>query len=72
MENYLTAKEVALLVKLSVQTIRRYVRNREIPFYKIYRAVRFKPSEITQWLIDREYAHGKNQAGNHTQTEGAV
>jgi excisionase family DNA binding protein len=64
MENYLTVKDVAIIVKLSTQTIRRYVHNREIPFHKIYRAVRFKPSEITQWLIDREKAHAKNLSPN--------
>jgi hypothetical protein len=37
MDTYLTAKEVALKVKLSLQTIRRYTMKKEIPFHKIYR-----------------------------------
>jgi excisionase family DNA binding protein len=54
MDTYLTAKEVALMVKLSLQTIRRYTMKKEIPFHKIYRAVRFKKSEIEQWIEKRE------------------
>jgi excisionase family DNA binding protein len=46
MEPYLTIYEVAEILKLSVQTVRRYVMKREIPCHKIFRAVRFKPSEI--------------------------
>ena len=54
METYLTANEVAELVKLSLQTIRRYTMNKEIPFHKINRAVRYKKSEIEQWVEKRE------------------
>ena len=56
MEKYITAKEVADVVKLSEQTIRRYVMLGQIPFYKIVRAVRFKPSEIQKWIDDRKSA----------------
>jgi len=51
---YLTANEVALFVKLSLQTIRRYTMNKEIPFHKIGRAVRYKKSEIELWVEKRE------------------
>jgi excisionase family DNA binding protein len=54
MEPYLTIQEVARILKLSVQTVRRYVMKREIPCHKIFRAVRFKPSEIQSWVEDRE------------------
>jgi len=53
METYLTVEEVAAVLKLSVQTIRRYVLKREIPFHKVNRAVRFKPSEIEWWVEHR-------------------
>ena len=53
MEKYITAKEVADMVKLSEQTIRRYVMLGQIPFYKIVRAVRFKPCEIEKWVEER-------------------
>jgi len=51
---YLTANEVALFVKLSLQTIRRYTMNKEIPFHKIGRSVRYKKSEIELWVEKRE------------------
>ena len=54
MDTYLTVSEVAELVKLSVQTIRRYTMNKEIPFHKINRAVRYKKTEIESWVEKRE------------------
>jgi excisionase family DNA binding protein len=50
METYLTISEVAEAVKLSEQTIRRYVLNREIPYHKIKKVIRFKPSEVERWI----------------------
>ena len=63
METYLTVEEVAAVLKLSVQTIRRYVLKREIPYHKINRAVRFKPSEIEWWVEHRDElkAFGKGE-----------
>jgi len=63
-ETYLTAREVALLLKLSLQTIRRYTMHKEIPYHKINRAVRYKQSEIELWFEKREAA--KVQANNNT------
>ena len=54
METYLTAKEVAEKVRLSEQTIRRYTMLKQIPFHKLKRAVRYKPSEIEKWIESRE------------------
>jgi len=51
METLLTIEELAGVLKLAEQTIRRYVLNRRIPFRKIgEKAVRFRPSEIEQWV----------------------
>ena len=55
-ETYFTAREVAEFVRLSVQTIRRYTMNKKIPFHKINRAVRYKKSEIEEWVEKREVA----------------
>ena len=54
MDDYLTVFEVAELLKLSVQTIRRYTMLKEIPFHKINRMVRYKKSEIILWVEKRE------------------
>jgi excisionase family DNA binding protein len=53
-ETYLTVKEVALLLQLSVPTIRRYTMNNEIPFCKADRAVRYKKSEVEIWFENRK------------------
>ena len=50
METYLTIEELAGYLKLAVQTIRRYVLNREIPFCKIKKVIRFRLSEIERWI----------------------
>ena len=75
MDAYLTAKEVALLFKLSLTTIRRYIMNKEIPFHKLDRAVRYKKSEIELWFEKREAAKTKKQDENQesslfTETRG--
>jgi excisionase family DNA binding protein len=50
METYLTIEELAAALKLAAQTIRRYVLNREIPYHKIKKVIRFKPSEVERWI----------------------
>ena len=50
METYLTIEELASHLKLAVQTIRRWVLNREIPFHKIKKVIRFRLSEIERWI----------------------
>jgi excisionase family DNA binding protein len=50
--NMMTIKDVADYLRLSKQTIQRYVLNKEIPFYKVKKVIRFRLSEIEQW-IDR-------------------
>jgi len=83
MENYWKVQEVAAALQISVQTVYRYVANDEIPFHKINRAIRFKPSEIESWIESK--AAGvpplvmiENQNGNsnesvmiNAQTEGS-
>jgi excisionase family DNA binding protein len=49
-ETYLTIPELAAVIKLSEQTIRRYVLHKEIPFHKLKKVVRFRPSEIETWI----------------------
>ena len=41
---------MAFQLKLAKQTIRRYVLEKTIPFKKIRKAVRFRPSEIDRWV----------------------
>jgi excisionase family DNA binding protein len=46
----LTIAELADYIKLSEQTVRRYVLNRTVPYHKIHKAVRFRVSEIEKWI----------------------
>jgi len=50
METFLSVEELAALFKLAEQTIRKWVLLRKIPFVKIGKAVRFRPSEIERWV----------------------
>jgi excisionase family DNA binding protein len=61
METYLTIEELADYLKLAEQTIRRWVLNREIPFHKIKKVIRFRVSEIEAWIDEDGW---KIPAGN--------
>ncbi|MCL2381204.1 MAG: helix-turn-helix domain-containing protein [Treponema sp.] len=61
MEMYLTIDELADYLKLAEQTIRRWVLNREIPFHKIRKVIRFRVSEIEKWINDGGYILAEEQ-----------
>jgi excisionase family DNA binding protein len=52
LETYMTIEEVAAYLKLAAQTIRKYVLNKSIPYRKVKKVIRFRLSELEQW-IDR-------------------
>ena len=64
METYWKVSDVAAAIQVSVQTVYRYVVNGEIPFHKLNKAVRFKPSEIESWMESRKASVTMNQNGN--------
>jgi excisionase family DNA binding protein len=68
MENFLTVRDVAGLVNLSELTIRRYVMKKQIPYHKIFRSVRFKPSEINKWIEEKK----EEMAGKKKMVQAAV
>ena len=53
METYLTIEELAHYLKVAEQSIRRWVLNREIPFCKIKKVIRFRLSEIEKWVDNK-------------------
>ena len=55
METYMTIEELAEYLKLAEQTIRRWILNREIPFHKIRKVIRFRVSEIEKWIDEGGY-----------------
>ena len=68
METLMTVHEVAAKVQLSVQTIYRYVMNKEIPFLKFGSAVRFQQEEIQKWAETKKtrlpVIRNENQKGS--------
>jgi excisionase family DNA binding protein len=69
METYLTIAELADYIKLSEQTVRRYVLNKTVPYHKIHKAVRFRVSEIEKW-IDGGGLEGAAKVGPEDDREG--
>jgi excisionase family DNA binding protein len=75
LETYFTIEELAKYLNYSEKTIRKWVLNREIPFHKIHKTIRFRLSEIEKW-VDNGRAHGAvKETGedglfNEAETEG--
>lgn len=49
----LTYREVAAWLSISESYVRRLVMHRKIPIVKIGRSVRFRPTDIEQWIERR-------------------
>lgn len=49
-ENFWTVEDLAEHLKVSEKTVYDWVHKREVPFVKVRRLLRFKPSEIDRWL----------------------
>ena len=49
-EQMMTAGEVAAYLRCSISTVRRYASRGEIPHYRLGKLVRFRRSEIENWL----------------------
>jgi excisionase family DNA binding protein len=46
----MTVKDVADYMRLSEQTIQRWVLKKEIPFHKVKKVIRFRLSEVETWI----------------------
>ena len=57
--SYLTVVHVAELLKVSEKTVRRMVRRREIPAFKVGNQWRFIEKQIAAWAEDRVAAVGQ-------------
>lgn len=54
MEECLTVKELSEILKVSEIWVRRKLQEKKIPYYKINKNVRFKISEIEEWMSDQK------------------
>lgn len=53
MEPVIDTRTAAQLLDVSPRTVERWVSDREIPFFRLGRLVRFRASELETWLQDR-------------------
>jgi excisionase family DNA binding protein len=70
----MTIKDVAEYMQLAEQTIQRYVLKKEIPFHKVGKVIRFRFSEVEQWINEgrrkgRHSPDGNRQGDLFAETE---
>lgn len=54
LKSFLTVEEVAALLNVAEKTVRKYIYERSIPYYKIGGHVRFNQQKILDWIEMRE------------------
>jgi excisionase family DNA binding protein len=54
MDNYLDIKGVCAITKMKEPTIRKYISGDLIPYIRVGRLIRFRPSQIEAWLLSKE------------------
>jgi excisionase family DNA binding protein len=81
-ETYLSIERAAKYLGISEKTVRKWVLNREIPYHKIMKVIRFRVSEVEEWIntggkfcpIADEAQEGelfeKTEAGEETENGG--
>ncbi|MDR2740417.1 MAG: helix-turn-helix domain-containing protein [Treponema sp.] len=67
METLIEIIELGRLTSIKAATLRKYVAGRRIPFVKVGRLVRFRPSEIEEWIACRAVAEIKGEAGERAE-----
>ncbi|MBN1659165.1 MAG: helix-turn-helix domain-containing protein [Anaerolineae bacterium] len=53
-QSFLTPQEVSVLLRVSVYTVRRWIKEGTLPAYKVGRGWRIHESDINAWLEDRQ------------------
>jgi len=64
----LTAKELEAYLKIDVKTIYTYVQRGQIPYIRIQSNLRFRRSEIMDWLETHSYRPRRNGNGGASKT----
>ncbi len=54
LKSFLTVEEVAALLNVAEKTVRKYVYERTIPYYKIGGHVRFNEQKLLDWIAEKE------------------
>lgn len=55
-QSFLTPQEVSELLRVSVYTVRRWIKDGDLPAYKVGRGWRISETEIDKWLRDNQSA----------------
>jgi putative molybdopterin biosynthesis protein len=53
-QSFLTPQEVSELLRVSVYTVRRWIKDGDLPAYKVGRGWRIRETEIDEWLRDNQ------------------
>ena len=69
METLIDITELGKRTSIKTATLRKYVAKRKIPFVKVGRLVRFRPSEIDGWIASRAVAEIKAEAMEKAEKE---
>lgn len=54
-ERLMTTDEIAEFLSCSVSTVRRFAARGEIPHYRLGKLLRFRRSEVENWLTRRQF-----------------
>ena len=65
METYLSIEGLAKYLGVAEKTVRKWVLNRDIPYHKIMKIIRFRVSEIEQWIETSGKFHQADDGGEH-------
>jgi len=60
-QSFLTPQEVSDLLRVSVHTVRRWIKEGHLPAYKLGRAWRIQEEELNAWLDQHRPAAGAGQ-----------
>jgi excisionase family DNA binding protein len=55
-QSFLTPQEVSSLLRVSVYTVRRWIKDGDLPAYKVGRSWRIRESDIGEWLSQNQSA----------------
>ena len=69
METLIDITELGKRTSIKTATLRKYVAKRKIPFVKVGRLVRFRPSEIDGWIASRAVVEIKAEAMEKAEKE---
>jgi excisionase family DNA binding protein len=53
-KKYITSREVAELLKISIATVKNWTKENKIPYYKVNKRVLFEENELNDWISSQK------------------